>query len=86
MATASVLGGLELAALVGLLVTGDEAWFVGLAAGIGALWALIIGSIVAGPGYVPAFIVMAVSYVAGAVLISLVRDTPPRLEPEPTAR
>jgi MFS family permease len=44
--------------------------------GIGALWALVIGSIVAGAGYVPAFLVMAVSYLAGAVLISWVRDTP----------
>ncbi len=45
--------------------------------GIGALWAIVIGSIVAGPGYVAAFSVMALSYVAGAVLISWVRDTPP---------
>jgi MFS family permease len=45
--------------------------------GIGALWALVIGAIVAGPGYVPAFVVMAISYVAGAVLISSVRDRPP---------
>jgi MFS family permease len=45
--------------------------------GIGALWALIIGAIVAGPGYVTAFVVMAVSYIAGAILISLVRDRPP---------
>lgn len=44
--------------------------------GIGALWAIVIGSIVAGPGYVAAFSVMALSYVAGAFLISLVRDTP----------
>ena len=42
--------------------------------GIGALWAIVIGSIVAGAGYVPAFVVMAASYVAGAVLISSVRD------------
>ncbi|HET9497478.1 MAG TPA: MFS transporter [Candidatus Limnocylindria bacterium] len=45
--------------------------------GIGALWALAIGAIVAGPGYVTAFVVMAISYVAGAVLISSVRDRPP---------
>ena len=44
--------------------------------GIGALWALVIGAIVAGPGYVTAFVVMALSYIAGAVLISLVRDRP----------
>ena len=49
--------------------------------GIGALWALVIGAIVAGPGYVPAFVVMAVSYVAGAVLISSVRDRPPESSP-----
>jgi len=42
--------------------------------GIGALWAIVIGSIVAGVGYVPAFVVMAASYVAGAALISSVRD------------
>jgi MFS family permease len=45
--------------------------------GIGALWAIVIGSIVAGVGYVPAFVVMAASYVAGAILISSVRDRPP---------
>jgi MFS family permease len=45
--------------------------------GIGALWALIIGAIVAGPGFVPAFVVMAFSYVAGAVLIASVRDRSP---------
>jgi len=44
--------------------------------GIGALWAIVIGSIVAGVGYVPAFVVMAASYVAGAALISSVRDRP----------
>jgi MFS family permease len=44
--------------------------------GIGAVWALIIGAIVAGPGFVPAFVVMALSYVAGAVLIASVRDRP----------
>jgi MFS family permease len=42
--------------------------------GIGALWALVIGAIVAGPGFEAAFVVMAVSYVAGAVLIASVRD------------
>jgi FSR family fosmidomycin resistance protein-like MFS transporter len=42
--------------------------------GIGALWAIVIGSIVAGAGYVPAFVVMAASYVAGAAFISSVRD------------
>ncbi|MGH2463257.1 MAG: MFS transporter [Candidatus Limnocylindria bacterium] len=47
--------------------------------GIGALWAIVIGSIVAGAGYVPAFVVMAVSYVAGAALISSVRDETRRL-------
>lgn len=51
--------------------------------GIGALWALAIGAIVAGPGYVTAFVVMAISYVAGAVLISSVRDRP--REPDPVA-
>jgi MFS family permease len=51
--------------------------------GIGALWALVIGSIVAGAGYVPAFLVMAVSYVAGAVLISWVRDTPVSVPVDP---
>jgi MFS family permease len=51
--------------------------------GIGALWAIVIGSIVAGPGYVPAFVVMAVSYLAGAALISWVRDTPPPAESAP---
>jgi MFS family permease len=45
--------------------------------GIGALWAIVIGSIVAGVGYAPAFVVMAGSYVAGAILISSVRDRPP---------
>jgi MFS family permease len=45
--------------------------------GIGALWALVIGAIVAGPGFVAAFVVMAVSYVAGALLIASVRDRPP---------
>jgi MFS family permease len=45
--------------------------------GIGALWAIVIGSIVAGAGYVPAFVVMAVSYVAGALLIASVRDRSP---------
>jgi len=45
--------------------------------GIGALWAVIIGSIVAGVGYAPAFVVMAASYVAGAILISSVKDRPP---------
>ncbi|HTE65209.1 MAG TPA: MFS transporter, partial [Candidatus Binatia bacterium] len=45
--------------------------------GIGALWAIVIGSIVAGVGYEPAFVVMAASYVAGAALISSVRDRPP---------
>jgi MFS family permease len=45
--------------------------------GIGALWAIVIGSIVAGVGYAPAFVVMAASYVAGAILISSVRDRPP---------
>jgi MFS family permease len=48
--------------------------------GIGALWALVIGAIVAGPGFVAAFVVMAVSYVAGAVLIASVRDRPPGAE------
>lgn len=42
--------------------------------GIGALWAIVIGAIVAGVGYVPAFVVMASSYVAGAAFISSVRD------------
>lgn len=51
-------------------------YFTG-AFGIGALWAVVIGSIVAGAGYVPAFAVMAASYVAGAVLISLVREGTP---------
>jgi MFS family permease len=51
--------------------------------GIGALWALVIGSIVAGAGYIPAFLVMAVSYVAGAVLISWVRDTPVSVPVDP---
>jgi MFS transporter, FSR family, fosmidomycin resistance protein len=50
--------------------------------GIGALWALVIGAIVAGPGYVTAFVVMAISYVAGAVLISSVRDRPPDVQLE----
>jgi MFS family permease len=45
--------------------------------GIGALWAIVIGSIVAGVGYAPAFVVMAASYVAGAILISSVRDRSP---------
>jgi MFS family permease len=45
--------------------------------GIGALWALVIGAIVAGPGFVTAFVVMAISYVAGAVLIASVRDARP---------
>ncbi|MEK6190940.1 MAG: MFS transporter [Chloroflexota bacterium] len=45
--------------------------------GIGALWAIVIGTIVAGVGYAPAFVVMAASYVAGAILISSVRDRPP---------
>jgi len=45
--------------------------------GVGALWAIVIGSIVAGVGYAPAFVVMAGSYVAGAILISSVRDRPP---------
>lgn len=45
--------------------------------GIGALWAIVIGSIVAGVGYAPAFVVMAASYLAGAILISSVRDRPP---------
>jgi len=45
--------------------------------GIGALWAIVIGSIVAGVGYAPAFVVMAASYVAGAILISSVKDRPP---------
>jgi MFS family permease len=54
--------------------------------GIGAVWALVIGAIVAGPGYVPAFVVMALSYVAGAILISSVRDRPLTLpvEAQPT--
>jgi len=45
--------------------------------GIGALWAIVIGSIVAGVGYAPAFVVMAASYVAGAILISSVPGRPP---------
>jgi MFS family permease len=49
--------------------------------GIGALWAIVIGSIVAGVGYVPAFVVMAASYVAGAALISSVRDRSPAVRP-----
>jgi MFS family permease len=49
--------------------------------GIGALWAIVIGSIVAGVGYVPAFVVMAASYVAGAALISSVRDRSPAVSP-----
>ncbi len=49
--------------------------------GIGALWAIVIGSIVAGVGYVPAFVVMAASYVAGAALISSVRDRSPAVNP-----
>lgn len=49
--------------------------------GIGALWAIVIGGIVAEVGYVPAFAVMAVSYVAGAVLISSVRDREPDRQP-----
>jgi MFS family permease len=49
--------------------------------GIGALWAIVIGSIVAGVGYVPAFVVMAASYVAGAVLISSVRDRAATVSP-----
>jgi MFS family permease len=48
--------------------------------GIGAVWAIVIGTIVTGAGYAAAFTVMAASYVAGAVLISLVRD---RREPTP---
>jgi MFS family permease len=47
--------------------------------GIGALWAIVIGSIVAGVGYVPAFVVMAASYGSGAALISSV----PRAQPSP---
>jgi MFS family permease len=53
--------------------------------GIGALWALIIGAIVAGPGFVAAFVVMAISYVAGAVLIASVRDVAPRSSPDPSS-
>lgn len=45
--------------------------------GIGALWAIVIGTIVAGVGYAPAFVVMAASYVAGAIFISSVRDRLP---------
>jgi hypothetical protein len=47
------------------------------------MWALVIGAIVAGPGFVAAFVVMAVSYVAGAVLIASVRDRAPEPPPEP---
>ena len=42
--------------------------------GIGAVWALIIGNVAASWGYSLAFGVMAVSYLAGAVLISRVRE------------
>ena len=42
--------------------------------GIGAVWALIIGNVAASWGYSLAFGVMAASYLAGAVLISRVRE------------
>ena len=50
--------------------------------GIGAFWAFVIGSIVDAVGYAPAFGVMALSYLAAAVLLLAVRDrsraeTPP---------
>ena len=48
--------------------------------GVGALWAIVIGAVVAGPGYVPAFLVMAASYLGGAALIASVPHRPPAVE------
>lgn len=42
--------------------------------GIGAFWAFVIGNVAATWGYPVAFVVMAASYVGGALLIGLVRD------------
>ena len=45
-----------------------------VAFGVGALWGLIIGWIVEGPGYQPAFMVMAASFVVAGLLIAAVRE------------
>lgn len=44
--------------------------------GIGAFWAFIIGSVAAAFGYPVAFVVMAASYVATALLLVAIRDRP----------
>jgi MFS family permease len=45
--------------------------------GVGAIWALIIGSVAAGWGYPAAFMVMAGSYAAAAVCLLLIREQAP---------
>src|SRR5690606_20995511 len=51
--------------------------FFTLAFGIGAVWAFVIGSVVAAWGYPAAFGIMAASYLAAAVLLVAIRDAPP---------
>jgi MFS family permease len=51
-----------------------------MAFGVGAVWALIIGNVVATWGYPAAFGTMAASYLAAAALLVAIRDRP---EPEP---
>ena len=45
--------------------------------GIGAFWAFVIGTVIAGFGYPVAFGVMAASYLAAAALLLLIRERPP---------
>jgi MFS family permease len=44
--------------------------------GIGAFWALVIGQVAGNVGYPAAFVVMAASYLAAAVLLVAIRDRP----------
>jgi MFS family permease len=53
-----------------------------MAFGVGAIWAFIIGNVVATWGYPAAFGTMAASYLAAAALLVAIRDRP---EPEPVA-
>jgi MFS family permease len=51
--------------------------------GVGALWALVIGSVVTTWGYPAAFAVMGASYAAAAGLLAAVRETPVSSPPAP---
>jgi MFS family permease len=54
--------------------------------GVGAIWAVIIGQIVAAFGYPVAFSVMAASYLGAGALVASVREAPPLQAPPHTPR